>query len=188
MVNKMRIATNLATNEFTWHLLTQVPQLQPVLKKYSSAHAKGLEEIAKNLAETTCGSTEAEQFLDALREVLQTGKLKINDKRGYTKEENGFACHFDGWWENGNLCISPEIVTNLLKKHTSLNDNNVSKQTLYRQLEALGAIADRNRNEPTKNFNIGGEPCRALVLKWSAVKYECVDPEEDSGGGYDTVF
>lgn len=178
MVNKMRIATNLATNEFTWHLLCKIPELQPILSKYSNAHAEGLEEIAKNLAASTRGSTEAEQFLEALREALQTGQLNINPKRGCkSKDQHGNITSYHGWWENGNLCISPETVSTLLARLVGLNNNSVSKQTLHEQLYALGAIAETGKDTPTKVFTVDGEAYRVLVLKGAVVTHENPDPE-----------
>jgi len=182
MVNKMRIATNLATNELTWHLLSKIPYMQPVLHKFSEAHAKGLMAIAHNLESSTREATEAERFLEALREAIQTGQLKLNDARGFSKKTENVELNFHGWWEGENLCISPDVVMTILKKATGLSDNEMSKHTLHKQLHAIGAIAVSDKNTATKTFSVNGETNRALCLKGSFVRYqmpETEDPEDN---------
>ncbi len=182
MINKLRIAMNLASNEFTWRLLLSIPQFQPVLQKYSEAHAKGLMDIALNLESSTREATEAERFLDALREAIQTGQLNLNSSRGFSKKtDSDVYLNYHGWWENQDLCISPEVVIAILKRTTGLSNNEMSKQTLYRQLNGLGAIAGHDTDLNTKTFYIDGKTCRALYLKGSFVRYQIPDDEAPDG-------
>lgn len=178
LINKMRVATNLATNELTWHLLLRIPALRPILQKYSDAHAKGLIDIAQNLENSTRDATEAEKFLEALREALQTGALRINKERGLMKCGDS-TTSYHGWWEGNDLCISPDVTLTILKKITSLSSNGLSKTTLYRQLKGMGAIAGHGENTTTMTFSVRNKTERVLYLNGSFVRYQMPIPEVD---------
>jgi hypothetical protein len=74
MVNVLRMASNLASNQLTWEVLTRHPVIGPVVKPHTKAHTEGLESVAMAMANYTAESLEASRYLVTLRELITSGR------------------------------------------------------------------------------------------------------------------
>lgn len=182
MVNVSRVASNLATNELTWLTMMQCPALAEITKTFAQAHHDGLVEIAGQMAAHTAESLEATRYLSALRVLLAQGRLVLLSRFAPDKivESNQVMC---GWYDNednGGAYILPEVVhkevLNLLRDAGGLNG--VSTQTLYKQLDTLGAIQERGRDRITKVVKINNRTQRVLHFSADALNGK-LDGDED---------
>jgi hypothetical protein len=179
MLNKTRVATNLASNELTWAVLSQIPELKPVLEQHAKAHTKGLMDSAAILQDVTSKANEAEVFLDTLREMVSSNRLDIKPNReacGRNSHNPDSKVQFDGWWEGSDLCVIPGAIFQKMDRDMGVKFG-VSLPTLYQQLYEKGAFVSCDKGG-TKTFRIPGRvSTRALYLKSDYVQFQL--PEDD---------
>jgi len=168
-INPLRVATNLATNELVWLTLMQHPTLGEWASQYMEAHTLGLMRTVSVMTELTGQSLEATRFVDALYEALGSGRaiiLKDKVTAPDTLHEQRDKDRVIGWSDGGNgAYLLPDITLSLLRKTVDLDLGNLSKNTLYAQLDELGMIASKsNSGKSTKNVRLGGKQQRVLHL------------------------
>lgn len=184
MPNIPRVSTNLASNQLTWEVFSQIPELAQVLYPLRDAHAAGLKAIAAEMAGSVTEASEAEKFLEAVRDLISRKEIDICS----TRVAAASAKPLNGWWEeDGSLCISFRAIQPHLEK-THQNLSSLSDRTLYKQLEELGVLASRDAEHRTKSVNIGGCTQRVLHLKGEFVRYAAApgNPEPELKCPFDT--
>lgn len=168
-VNTRRVATNLATNETTWKVLLQHPEIGPVLSKFDSDYETGRTKVLATMANTTAESLAANEYIRAIRELVTTGRYRIEDPK-----EPSSPYDFDrilGYnAPRGGVHLLPTIARNAvdaLLKPRGLGG--ISPTALYKQLDDLGFIASKGRNETVKTVTIHGSSVCVLHLTDEAV-------------------
>jgi len=196
-INPGRIGTTAATLWFIWKTALQSP-LGEVLREFNDRFEAELQRLIVNSAQLTAEFTDAERFVDALRELIATGRVKIeNDitiRRSHSDDDSEFEEDFRvvGWMTSGrrtpedpiiepkSVYIYPDIAFSEVKRYTGFEPS-VSKRTLYRQLDELGyLIVKRSGNyaERLVSVKMYGKQVRVLRFKPEALGYSGDDLEE----------
>lgn len=165
MVNILRVATNIATNELTWSIALQHPVLGELLAPYSQEHGDGLRRIAENMAKSTTEALEAVRFLAGLREILATGQGTLI-QRGKHKED--VPIHererMVGWKDDEGIYLLPTTALERIRKVMGPQSIPVSLQVLYSQFDGLHLIAAKGKEKVTRPIREWGETARTLHL------------------------
>ena len=165
MVNILRVATNIATNELTWSIALQHPVLGEMLAPYSQAHGDGLRRIAENMARSTAEALEAVRFLSGLRELLATGQATLVE-RGKARED--VPLHererMVGWKDSEGIYLLSTVALERVRKVFGPQSIPVSLQVLYSQFEGLHMIAVKGKDKITRPIREWGELNRVLHL------------------------
>lgn len=140
MVNVLRVASNLATNELTWTIAEQHPTIGSLLQRYSEAYFAGLNQIANQMATYTADSLEAERFMSMLRDLITTHQAVLIE-RG-TKPGIVDSDRMIGWKDvDGGAYILGNIARALVERYYGKEClNNLSNNTLYTQMRELGYL------------------------------------------------
>ncbi len=165
MVNILRVATNLATNELTWSIALQHPTLGELLTPYTKAHGDGLRRIAENMAKSTTEALECVRFLGALRELLATGQgvliprgLPAADMSQHDRER------LIGWKDDAGIYLLPTVALERIRKLLGQQSITASLQVLYSQFDGMKLIAGRGKDKVTRPIKMWGELYRVLHL------------------------
>ncbi len=180
-VNPMRVATNLALNELVWLVLLQHPILGEWASKYMDAHLQGLLSTVETMTNLTGQSLEANRFVDALREVIGSGRALIIKEKAVSPEtltDPRDRDRFIGWNDGGKgLYLLPDVTMALLQRAVGLDLGGLSKNTLYAQLDELGMIASKSPDgKTTKVVWAGGGSQRVIHLADIALAHESITP------------
>lgn len=168
-VNPMRVATNLATNELAWLALMQHPTLGEWAAKYMESHLQGLLHTVETMTNLTGQSLEANRFVDALRETIGSGRALILKEKTIAPEsliDQRDKDRVIGWSDGGKgAYLLPDITITMLERTVGLDLGNLSKNTLYAQLDELGMIGTKSADgKSTVTQRLGGKPQRVLHL------------------------
>ncbi len=168
-VNPMRVATNLALNELVWLVLMQHPVLGQWAAKYLDAHLTGLLNTVGVMTNLTAQSLEANRFVDAVRESIGSGRAIIIKDKGIAPESLVDPRDKDrviGWSDGGKgIYLLPDVTLSLLQKTVGLDLGNLSKNTLYDQLDEMCMIASKSGNgKTTVTVRLGGKVQRVIHL------------------------
>ncbi len=165
MVNILRVATNLATSEATWKMLTYHPTLSALAKQYVKAHAEGLNEVASTMASATAESLEASRYLSVLRELLASQRYILLPK-GEAPTNESERDRMLGWRDpDGSVYLLPKLARDAVSRTLGKDGLAISDQTLHAQLQALGAIQSANPGRETKALKSDGNLIRTLHLR-----------------------
>jgi hypothetical protein len=194
MVNPMRVATNLATNELTWEILCQHPEIGSLAQKYSDAHKRGLSDVvAVAMSEATAEALEARRFLSAIGELVTTKQVILapKDQELMTESERTKLEYMPdriiGWQDASTLYLLPDVtrkrVEMLLGKDAL---GGISNTSLYRQLDDLGTLQRKGPKSTTVGVRIAGKTQRVLCLRADAVSVtdfeeKSVTPDDEEG-------
>jgi hypothetical protein len=139
MLNVLRVASNLATNELTWAIAEQHPALGSLMREHADAYYEGLTAIGKQMASYTAESSEAMQFIGMLRDMLTTDQAVLID-RGSRPGLDG--SRMIGWKaEDNGAYLLMKSTRALMERHFGKDClNQISERTLYSQLEELGYL------------------------------------------------
>jgi hypothetical protein len=177
-VNANRVASNLATNELTWRVLCEHPDIKILAQKYKQKHIDGLTDIVSAaMAEATAESLEATRYLEALKELLATGRVILREKDSiHPLTENELQYEKDrhiGWFDKDAVYLLPSLARRAVENLLTLGGlNQVSNAALYKQLDEMKLIASRGKNQVARVVYIEGKSRRVLVLKPKAVESE----------------
>lgn len=178
-VNPMRTATNLATNWLTWVALSRHPVLGDFALKYQADQGEGLNSLAADMARFTKQSLEAVRFIEALREVLISGRVVLLSDRAMPLDSviSADRDRIIGWNDgNDGAYLLPDITIALLQRTTGLDLGGISKQNLYDQLAELGHIASTDKNRTAKVVKVAGKTQRVLHLTPDAIVVSANEP------------
>ncbi|MBI4332609.1 MAG: DUF927 domain-containing protein [Chloroflexi bacterium] len=173
MANILRVASNLATSQLTWLALRRHPQLGEIAEQYAEDHAEGLEEVATYMAHATARALEATRWLEALRALLG-GRCILLD-HGEEPRDSEERDRYLGWrGPDGSLYIVPELARKAIEQLLGRDGlGELSERTLHAQLEELGMLASKGRNQRTIQIRVGsrvdGQRPRVLHLKAEAL-------------------
>lgn len=176
-VNPMRVATNLATNELAWLALAQHPVLGEWASKYLDSHIQGLMATVATMTNLTGQSLEANRFVEALREAIGSGRAVVLKEKVIAPEsllDQRDRDRVIGWSDGaGGAYLLPDITITLLQRVIGLDLGNLSKNTLYAQLDELGMVGTKSSTgKSTITSRLGGKVQRVLHLT-------SIEPTED---------
>lgn len=165
MVNVLRVATNLATNQLTWEIVCEHPVLGPIAQKYEQEHMEGLCKVAQDMSDYTQTAIEWQRFVMAIQEMITAGQAIIVQNKKHTVISSDRHLVIGAKAKNGGVFIYPDIargmVDKLLGKHVL---GSVSNNTLYDQLNKAGKIGDKDPGRMTTVKRIDGKATRVLHL------------------------
>lgn len=168
MVNILRVASNLASNQLTWEAVCYHPVIGSVFGQYVDQYNDGLESIALAMGERTAESLEATRFLEGLRQLMAIGKAKLALTGGALPPSQ--ETHI-GWRETDqSVYLLMDVACEKVKKLLGYESlGYLSNRTLYTQLKALGVIASTGRTTSIVK-KIGNHNHRVLHLKPKALE------------------
>lgn len=162
-VNSLRVASNLATNQLTWEILCEHPDIGPVARKFEEAHSTGLETIvAVTMAEATAEALEATRYLAAIKELVATEMaliLNVNE-RALTELKDRVI----GYKDEGGIYLLPKIARRAVERLLGDKLNGISQNALHKQLEGQKLIASHNDGTLLKAKQITGKVIKVLHL------------------------
>lgn len=195
MVNILRVASNLASNQLTWSAMCQHPQIGSTAQRFSDMHKGGIRIVAETMAAYTAEALEAVRYLDALRELLNSGRAVLLP-RGESLEGSGRYIllpkgddsleretvdrdQIIGWRDDrGSAYLLPTVARQAVERLIGTgNLGGLSDKALYAQLESLGAIASHDPGRQTKVLRLGKRTVRTLHLTAEALSWERELPE-----------
>lgn len=182
IVNVLRLASNLATNELTWRIAEQHPRLGFIFKAYAPAHLEGLNVIAERMAKSTAEALEAQQFLAALRELLSTGQYVLVE-RNVGQPSDLDKDRTLGWYDNQGIYLLPALALQVIRRMLGPGSIPISTQALYNQLAGLKLLASTGADRATKKIAIGKERPRVLHLKTDVLQGGDEDESEANNEG-----
>jgi Domain of unknown function (DUF3854)/Domain of unknown function (DUF927) len=170
MVNILRVASNLASNQLTWQILQHHPAIGEIAKTYRQAHQVGLEAVAATMASYTAEALEASRYLATLRELIVSQRYLLL-KKGESPTNESERDRMLGWRDTDASVYLLPVLAKAAVERTLGRDGlgGVSDKTLYLQLEALGILASKEKGRQTKLLKVGGERYRTLHLKASVL-------------------
>jgi hypothetical protein len=140
----------------TWEIALQCPELATVLEPFSEALKEGLKLLEVQACAETKQATEANKFVEALQELINSGRMTIvpetfmalniddakkiasNAREGNLK--NNWLIL--GWIrkETGEICIFPAIAREAVRRLRGYEEQKLTPTSLYKQLDAMGYI------------------------------------------------
>lgn len=140
IVNVLRIASSLATNELTWAIAEQHPLIGPLLQKYSDAYFEGLKAVATEMAKYTANALEATRFVGMLRDLLITGQAVLIERGSRPGLAEGDR--MIGWKDvDGGAFLLMGVTRALMIRHFGKDClNTISETMLYNQMKDLGYL------------------------------------------------
>jgi hypothetical protein len=180
-VNPGRIGTTITLLRLTWGIALRCPDLEKVLKPFSDAFKDGLNQLEARACSETQQATEASKFVEALQELLSSGRMTIvpesfmesnidEARKVASNARDGNLnnnWHVLGWLkrDTGEVCVFPSIAREAVRRLRGYDEQRLSATALYKQLAAMGFINPGGK-EPTKSMRIGNKPGpRVLVFK-----------------------
>lgn len=173
MVNILRIASNLASNQLTWQVLERHPLIGEMAQRYRDDLKSGLAKIARTLSAQTAEALEGMQYLQAVRELIAAGQVRLlEDTCVAARHADVHPQTCVGWQDGrGGAYLIPGVARSEVEQLLGPAAlGGLSNTALYKQLDALGAIASHDDNRRTKVISVDGTSTRTLHLAAHALK------------------
>lgn len=171
VTNALRVASNLASNELTWRVMEQHPDIGPVIKDEGIEHWAALELLARQMATYTTTALEANKFLEILRELLASGKAALRDRQQPTFD-NVEPDRMIGWKnEDGSAHILPVVARSMVDRLCPDALGKVSSKTLHGQLADKGMLVSKNRTDHETVVKVAGKTYRTIHLSAESLTY-----------------
>lgn len=173
IVNVLRIASSLATNELTWAIAEQHPLIGSLLQKYGDQYFEGLKSVAIEMAKYTANALEATRFVGMLRDLLITQQA-ILIERGSRPGLDGDR--MIGWKDvDGGAYLLMGVCRALMLRHFGKDClNTISETMLYSQMKDLGYLVP-GRERSTTTIRELGTVQRVVQLTSDAVQGPQID-------------
>lgn len=172
-VNKMRVASNLATNQLTWDVMCQHPTIGPVAQRYRHAHRDGLDLVAQSMAEATAEALEAKRYIAAIRELVLTEQVLLPNPNENPREIEKVI----GYADSMGCYLLPALARQAAERLLGNRLNDISQNALNRQLDTLGLIESHSKGTLLKSKKVGGKATWVLHLHPGVLDVE--DAEEE---------
>jgi len=162
-VNPGRIGTTASIMRLVWTVALDSP-LGDTLRPYTADFEAGLTSLIMTTSQATAGATEAAQFVDALKELVVSGRCRILEWV-HTGQELTLP-NVIGWRlsDQGEVAILPKVAIDAVRRVMGQQAQTVGATTLYRQLEEGGYI-DPGKEQRTQTKRAGSKLVRVLVFK-----------------------
>jgi hypothetical protein len=183
MVNVLRVASNLASNQLVFLLACEHPEIGPILKPHCKALVKTLEAIGGAMGGLTVESLEAERWLSHLRSLVASGRaaiLDVNDSEATVKAAQS-GNKVIGYRDGAGVYVLPtETLAAMVAVAGRDVISGISANTLYKQLGEIGAIASQGRDRVSIGKKINGVNTRVIHLRADILTE--VEPEPELSG------
>jgi hypothetical protein len=169
MINVLRVASNLASNQLAYWLLRLHPAMGDLFDAYTEAHTAGLGAIAGTMAESTTEALEARAYLGALRDLLSADRAYLIPKEQeypLTDKDHPYRPGFVGWADgDGGAYLIPSVARAMIESLIGRERlGHLGDGALYSQLSELGALASTTGDGSTKVIRAGGKIKRVLHI------------------------
>jgi hypothetical protein len=170
MVNILRVASSLASNQLTWRVMRCHPTLGELAKAYAAAHQAGLEVVGAEMATYTAEALEATRFLATLRELLASQRYLLL-KKGENPTTESERDRMLGWRnDDDSVYLLPALARDAVERTLGRDGlGGISEKTLYGQLDALGVLGSKDPGRLTKKIWVAGASKRVLHLTTAAL-------------------
>lgn len=175
MVNTLRVATNLTINQMAWKIMGMCPALTEYCSDFGAHHEAGLMECGTQMGERTRESLEANRLLDTVMDLLATQRY-ILVHRTANMPATAAGDHIIGWEDEKHIYLLVRPVLKAVADYLGRDGlGNISDRTLFKQLDDIGAIAERGNGTMTKSVRVSDQIARVLVLKRAALYPDSVE-------------
>lgn len=159
--NSARIAANLSCLEIAFELAT-TSQLFSWLSKYETGLLELLYKILGGMSKTTLEAREGTRFLESLSELIASGSVILAENKAAHPSTTDTK-QFIGWDDkpNESVYLLPSVALQAAKK---LKDIRITNNSLHSQLDELGAIAEKDKDQITVLRRVGGKQQRVLAI------------------------
>jgi len=161
MVNILRVASNLATNEITWTMISMQPDLREILGQYDDAYHKGLLAVADEMSSCTTESLEANRLIDCIDELVSGGRCSFEQMGKEIKQDSNCV----GWVNSdGSVYILMKLAKYRVEQLLGVVIT-ISEKTLNNQLDQVGYLQSKGGDRKAKSINIAGRSIWVIHLK-----------------------
>ena len=168
MVNALRVASNLASNELTWQVMEQHPDIGPAIREQRDEHYVNLSRLAGEMASYTTTALEANKFLELLRELLASGRAVLRDRQASGEKTD--PDRLIGWKNaDGTANILPSVARSLVDRLSPDALGGVSGKTLYGQMADRGVLASSDQGKHEKTIKVDGHSYKTIHLTAEAM-------------------
>jgi len=175
-VNKMRVASNLATNQLTWVAMCKHPEIGEIARKYQQAHLDGLNLVAEAMAEATAEALEASRYIAAIRELVLTGQALLPDPN--QEFVQGDKEKVIGYSNGMGVYLLPALSRQAAERLLGERLNGISQNALNKQFDTLKLIESHNKGTLLKSKRFSGEAVRVLHLSPDVLQIEDANEDE----------
>lgn len=166
--NPNRTATNLSTNWLTWLVLCEHPVLGEFASRWLESHSQALQQLAVEMSTISQESLEAARFLAALEECIDSGRVLLLQGKAavISNQSQQEKDRIIGWQDGEEMYLFPDVTLTLLEKTVGLDLNGMTINTLYAQLNEMGALFGTGEaGHFTKKVRLGDKTVRVLCVK-----------------------
>jgi len=186
--NPNRIASNLATNQLTFEMLCEHPQLGVLGKRYLDAHLQGLSDTSLEMSTVTAEALGAGKFVAALKELLTTERAMLLSRDPSSQQAEASRDREErnkdrgiGWQDEQGIYLLVNTARQAVERLLGFDAlAKMSMSALYKQLADLGYLAE-TLSSVTKCFTrvlrMRGASTRVLHLRPDA--FEDAAPVEN---------
>jgi hypothetical protein len=185
MVNVLRVASNLASNQLVFLLACEHPEIGPILRPFRDNLDAALQDIGRSMGGLTVESLEAERWLSHLRALVASGRAAILDVNEFpaTIAAAQATNKLIGYRDGAGVYVLPTPATAAVVALAGKDAiNGISAGTLYKQLVEIGAIASQGKDKLSIVKKINGAPVRVIHLRADILTEEETAPEEGEPG------
>lgn len=167
-VNSLRVASNLATNQLTWEILCEHPNIGALAQEHKEAHLRGLTDtVSIAMAEATAEALEASRYLAALKELLATRQAILHDVNGIVPD--ALQDRVIGYLDGDDIFLLPKLARKAAERLLSDSLNGISQSALHKQLNGLGLIVSHNKGTYLKAKYLFKKTIKVLHIETEAL-------------------
>lgn len=185
MVNILRVASNLASNQLVYLLACEHPDIGPILRPFRDALDATLRDVGRAMGGLTVESLEAERWLSHLRSLVASGRaviLDVNDSEATVKAAQS-GNKVVGYRDGAGVYVLPtEALAVMVAVSGRDVINGVSSNTLNKQLVEIGAIATQGKDRVSIGKKINGVNTRVIHLHADILSEAETEPELSESG------
>lgn len=172
-----RVSESLAANSIAWDLVAEFLGLEDLTPQYEAA----LENILATMNLTTRQEQAGYLFIEAISDLIDSGKCYLQGtEEGLTTNHNDMATKI-GWRTPKSVYILGSLAlaeANNFRSKVTGSAINYTRNTIYDQLVATGAIIPDGKGKPNKVIKMDGQSVRVIEFKRGVV--DRVDEKTDN--------
>ena len=166
MPNVDRVASTLALNEACFYAATLHPVFGHVLSPYLVHHKNGLRSIAEQMSGATTDGLEAYRFVNAIREMLSTGRaILVKSQMHQDEMVNADKENIIGWADgDGGAYLYPGTARKMVERDMNVKLSGMSDASIGNQLMELGWLGSFDKGRSLKSKWINGSSIKMLHI------------------------
>ena len=172
-----RVSESLAANSIAWDLVAEFLDLHDLTPQYEAA----INNILATMNLTTRQEQAGYLFIEAISDLIDSGKCYLQGtEEGLTTNHNDMATKL-GWRTPKSVYILGSLAlaeANNFRTKVTGTAINYTRNTIYDQLLATGALIPDGKGRPNKVIKMDGQSVRVLEFKRGVI--DRVDEKSDN--------